>query len=126
MDMSSGYAQCSCFTTWKELPSSPRPLSAAQFPVVPQNNIKLNSIGKPWRHMLLPTVAHAQKDFRGDINQGVDSTPSKRNEGSNGAVIEKHAKGSGTTARGRRLLKVREEKRKRDYENLHNYPVWAK
>lgn len=36
------------------------------------------------------------------------------------------SKGSGTTARGRRLLKVREEKRKREYEKLHTYPVWAK
>lgn len=35
-------------------------------------------------------------------------------------------RGSGTTARGRRLLKVREEKRKREYDRLHNYPSWAK
>lgn len=35
-------------------------------------------------------------------------------------------KGSGTTARGRRLLKLREEKRKREYDRLHNYPAWAK
>ncbi|XP_040996754.1 uncharacterized protein LOC121242842 [Juglans microcarpa x Juglans regia] len=33
---------------------------------------------------------------------------------------------TGTTARGRRLLKIREEKRKRQYERLHNYPSWAK
>lgn len=36
------------------------------------------------------------------------------------------AKGSGTTARGRRLLRVREEKRKREYDRIHNYPTWAK
>lgn len=36
------------------------------------------------------------------------------------------AKGSGTTARGRRLVKIREDKRKRDYDRLHNYPAWAK
>ena len=35
-------------------------------------------------------------------------------------------KGSGTTARGRRLLKIREEKRKRELDRLHNYPAWAK
>lgn len=35
-------------------------------------------------------------------------------------------KGSGTTARGRRILKVREEKRKRELDRLHNYPAWAK
>ncbi|XP_050230737.1 uncharacterized protein LOC126679800 [Mercurialis annua] len=33
---------------------------------------------------------------------------------------------SGTTARGRRLLKIREEKRKREYDRLQNYPSWAK
>ncbi|GJU71566.1 hypothetical protein Tco_1262971 [Tanacetum coccineum] len=33
--------------------------------------------------------------------------------------------GSGTTARGMRLLKVREEKRKREFDRLHNYPSWA-
>lgn len=36
------------------------------------------------------------------------------------------AKGSGTSARGRRLLKVREEKRRREYDRLHKYPSWAK
>lgn len=35
-------------------------------------------------------------------------------------------KSSGTTARGRRLLRIREEKRKREYDRLHNYPAWAK
>ncbi|XVF01696.1 hypothetical protein REPUB_Repub04eG0110800 [Reevesia pubescens] len=35
-------------------------------------------------------------------------------------------KGSGTTARGRRLLKIREEKRKREFDKLNNYPSWAK
>ncbi|CAN7121033.1 unnamed protein product [Brassica rapa subsp. narinosa] len=40
--------------------------------------------------------------------------------------ISADKKGSGTTARGRRLLKVREEKRKRDYDRLHDYPSWAK
>lgn len=43
-----------------------------------------------------------------------------------GGMSEDKKKGSGTTARGRRLLKVREEKRKRDYERLHDYPSWAK
>ncbi|TXG57448.1 hypothetical protein EZV62_018761 [Acer yangbiense] len=44
-------------------------------------------------------------------------------ENGSSAVV---AKGSGTTARGRRLLKVREEKRKREYDRLHKYPSWAK
>ncbi|KAF3772642.1 hypothetical protein EJ110_NYTH57360 [Nymphaea thermarum] len=36
------------------------------------------------------------------------------------------ATGSGTSARGRRLLKIREEKRKREHDRIHNYPTWAK
>lgn len=36
------------------------------------------------------------------------------------------AKSSGTSARGRRLLRVQEEKRKREYDRIHNYPTWAK
>ncbi|GAV60049.1 DUF3531 domain-containing protein [Cephalotus follicularis] len=43
-----------------------------------------------------------------------------------GNSIGMGAKGSGTTARGRRLLKIREEKRKREHDRLHNYPTWAK
>lgn len=35
-------------------------------------------------------------------------------------------KSSGTSARSRRLLKLREEKRKREHDRLHNYPAWAK
>ncbi|KFK25208.1 hypothetical protein AALP_AA8G081200 [Arabis alpina] len=45
-------------------------------------------------------------------------------ENDGGTSAEK--KGSGTSARGRRLLKVREDKRKRDYDRLHDYPSWAK
>lgn len=32
---------------------------------------------------------------------------------------------SGTSARERRLLRVREEKRKREFDRIHNYPTWA-
>ncbi|KAJ4838562.1 hypothetical protein Tsubulata_024646 [Turnera subulata] len=48
------------------------------------------------------------------------SVSSDENNNSSPAVV------SGTTARDRRLLKVREEKRKREYDRLHNYPEWAK
>ncbi|KAH7690003.1 hypothetical protein IHE45_02G018600 [Dioscorea alata] len=55
---------------------------------------------------------------------------SESNEGTStaaeGDVYSREAKGSGTTARGRRLLRVREEKRKREYDRIHNYPAWAK
>ncbi|KAL0388120.1 UNVERIFIED_CONTAM: hypothetical protein Sradi_2693800 [Sesamum radiatum] len=127
MDMSCAYAQCSCFTMWKELPSSSRPLSAALFTAMPQTNSVINpSNRKSWRHKLPSIVASVQKDFRGNIDQGIDTTPSTSNGDSSTLLNEKAAKGSGTTARGRRLLKVREEKRKREYEQLHNYPAWAK
>ncbi|XP_021737998.1 uncharacterized protein LOC110704511 [Chenopodium quinoa] len=36
------------------------------------------------------------------------------------------AKASGTSARGRRLVKLREEKHRREHDRLHNYPSWAK
>ncbi|CAA0842372.1 Protein of unknown function (DUF3531 [Striga hermonthica] len=89
----------------------------------------LVAISKPMCHMLpISVVAFAQKNFRGniDINQVIDTTPSTSGEDNDGGLKGKATKGSGTTARGRRLLKVREEKRKRDYERLHGYPAWAK
>ncbi|KAL8479244.1 hypothetical protein ACS0TY_026202 [Phlomoides rotata] len=115
MDVSCAYARCTCF------PSSSRHLSAALFSALPQNNIALPATKNPRQYMLLPIVAQALKDLRGNSNQGIDTIPSTSDGGSMEA-----AKGSGTTARGRRLLKVREEKRKREYERLHNYPAWAK
>ncbi|RRT60581.1 hypothetical protein B296_00035661 [Ensete ventricosum] len=61
---------------------------------------------------------------RAAVSRGEDDDEEKEGEGdgrSPGA-----AKGSGTSARGRRLLKVREEKRKRESDRIHNYPSWAK
>ncbi|CAH8355770.1 unnamed protein product [Eruca vesicaria subsp. sativa] len=46
--------------------------------------------------------------------------------GENGGGMSAEKKRSGTTARGKRLLKVRDEKRKRKYDRLHDYPSWAK
>ena len=40
------------------------------------------------------------------------------------AVAE--AAASGTTARERRLAKVREERRRREYDRQHTYPGWAR
>lgn len=57
--------------------------------------------------------------------EALDSTAGD-DEGEGDARSLGKAKGSGTTARGRRLLKVREEKRRREYDRLHNYPTWAK
>nr|XP_016514471.1 PREDICTED: uncharacterized protein LOC107831234 [Nicotiana tabacum] len=64
-----------------------------------------------------------------NINFSIDLAPASFfNSGdlSADATSSSSAKGLGTTARGRRLLKVREEKMKREYERLHNYPAWAK
>lgn len=36
------------------------------------------------------------------------------------------AAASGTTARERRLAKVREERRRREYDREHTYPGWAR
>ncbi|MQL72186.1 hypothetical protein Taro_004562, partial [Colocasia esculenta] len=47
-------------------------------------------------------------------------------EGSSEAAAAANARRSGTTARERRLLRVREDKRKREYDRIHNYPTWAK
>ncbi|KAJ3689180.1 hypothetical protein LUZ61_018344 [Rhynchospora tenuis] len=41
-------------------------------------------------------------------------------------ILTRVAEKSGMSARERRLLKVREAKRQREYERTHNYPKWAK
>ncbi|KAJ6983814.1 katanin p80 WD40 repeat-containing subunit B1 [Populus alba x Populus x berolinensis] len=53
-------------------------------------------------------------------DDGIGEKKTKRDDNGGSLVV------SGTTARGRRLLKVREDKRKREYDRLHNYPAWAK
>lgn len=62
------------------------------------------------------------------VSVSVSVSVSGRREATVRAVSEDAdtTKGSGTTARGRRLLKVREEKRKREHDEKHNYPSWAK
>ncbi|XP_021592367.1 uncharacterized protein LOC110600006 isoform X2 [Manihot esculenta] len=66
----------------------------------------------------IPGRLHLTSSFPGDACTSNDET---LNSGkNNGAVV------SGTTARGRRLLKIREEKRKREIDRLNNYPSWAK
>ncbi|XP_020576374.1 uncharacterized protein LOC110021972 isoform X3 [Phalaenopsis equestris] len=60
---------------------------------------------------------------RGTVPLELSSGENEEDEEENGSV---KAKTSGTSARGRRLLRVREEKRKREYDRIHNYPTWAK
>ncbi|CAL9104738.1 uncharacterized protein LOC135633248 isoform X1 [Musa acuminata AAA Group] len=61
---------------------------------------------------------------RSAVSRGEDDDEEKEGEGDGRSPGV--AKGSGTSARGRRLLKVREEKRKREYDRILNYPSWAK
>ncbi|CAN4077725.1 unnamed protein product [Withania somnifera] len=96
------------------------PLLAAQFLVMPTSNRELSpvqclTIAASKSIASFSTSGDLSADF-GERNDDYAATFSSAKE----------AKGSGTTARGRRLLKVREEKRKRKYERLHNYPAWAK
>ncbi|CAL5417006.1 unnamed protein product [Camellia sinensis] len=99
-------------TPWKPLFSSNPPLSSAQILAFP------SSVYKPsfssTHHLLIS--ASATKSHSND----------KFGEEDDGNSNEIAAKGSGTTARGRRLLRIREEKRKREFDRLHNYPAWAK
>ncbi|XP_060207052.1 uncharacterized protein LOC132634903 [Lycium barbarum] len=88
-------------------------LLAAQFIVMPMSNKELSPIQ-------CSTIAASKSgDLSADFGERNHDYVATDTSG-------KAAKGSGTTARGRRLLKVREEKRKREYERLHNYPAWAK
>jgi hypothetical protein len=59
----------------------------------------------------------------------------KRDEKANGKGVEeekfeeimtKLAESSGIGARERRMIKVREAKRQKEYERKHHYPQWAK
>ncbi|XAR71163.1 hypothetical protein NMG60_11028297 [Bertholletia excelsa] len=96
------------------------PLLAAQFSILlsdkvsfPKESMAIN-VNSSQHIPVFP--AAAASDSNGDVHES----------SKNGMLNGKTAKGSGTTARNRRLLKVREEKRKREYDHLHNYPAWAK
>lgn len=83
----------------------------------------------PLQHWVLPSAASYPSTISLLSPVGVVrmSAASTSQEGSTEDVTDgASARSSGTTARGRRLLKVREEKRKREYDRIHNYPSWAK
>ncbi|KAF7809557.1 uncharacterized protein G2W53_036300 [Senna tora] len=60
------------------------------------------------------------------ISASSSSSSSDDNLHSPTSGTTQHIKGSGTSARGRRLLRIREEKRQREFDRAHNYPAWAK
>lgn len=63
--------------------------------------------------------------LRGNLQSLPDRVVSGGIRASGWKMEEQDAKGSGTTARGRRLLKVREEKRRREHERRNNIQWWA-
>lgn len=81
------------------------------------NSLTVFPINKNYNFPLIKTVPRLRP---------IHAAAAATNDGDNSERNEVVAKGSGTTARGRRLLKVREEKRKREYDRLHKYPSWAK
>ncbi|KAL2485384.1 Protein of unknown function (DUF3531) [Abeliophyllum distichum] len=125
MDMSCTYGQYP-HSTFGKPTASPSSLFTAQFLAVPRNsgicvtNIKFSP------RILAPRAALDSKDFNTDVELGSDTSASTSNSSRGGILNGKAAKRSGTTARERRLLRVREEKRKRQYDHLRNYPAWAK
>ncbi|KAA8531405.1 hypothetical protein F0562_006099 [Nyssa sinensis] len=118
-------------TPWMPFVSSHPLLVAPLQSLFPRNEmISPNDCGaisiKSSPHM--PVLAAASMSTSNDItdNFSEDVNTSTSTSSSSGILNGRAAKGSGTTARGRRLLKIREEKRKREYDRLHNYPAWAK
>ncbi|XP_057961974.1 uncharacterized protein LOC131153582 isoform X1 [Malania oleifera] len=125
-------------TSWKPLVSSPS-LSAAQDlhkTKKQQKTIGISdatggvrslSVSGSWlsRLTLIPGASLSEaSDNLGEVAGGGGGGGG--DSGIAGGPNPVGAKGSGTTARGRRLLRVREEKRKREFDRLHNYPAWAK
>lgn len=116
---------CSVSTKWNPYFSS-RSVLGTQFAPKSQNSSKIlfsdkflkNCTRKSTGHAVIATMAALSSNSK-DINRDFG-------ENNDGNLNGNTAKGSGTTARGRRLLKVREDKRKREYDKLHNYPAWAK
>lgn len=64
--------------------------------------------------------------IRASSSTSIDSLEEEDDGNRGERVTDVAAKGSGTSARGRRLLKLREEKHRREQQRLHDYPSWAK
>ncbi|KAL2335781.1 hypothetical protein Fmac_016994 [Flemingia macrophylla] len=62
----------------------------------------------------------------GPVVVSVSAVSDDNSVSGNNRSKEENIKGSGTSARGRRLLRIREEKQQREYDRLNNYPAWAK
>lgn len=124
------YNNCFC-------PSTPWPSLVSSYPVVAPhilNNNRLliaseflskSSSTRPPRRGLAAFVKASISNPKA-TGEGFDNSDCASKNNNGGILNSTTAQGSGTTARGRRLLRVREEKRKREYDRIHNYPAWAK
>lgn len=127
IDTAGGHYPRSQLTIWK---NSLCPQIVARFLAMPQKNSDcfpncgLIINGSSYSGNML-VQASKLKD-NGELEETAGSNERVMGNEISQSLNGKAAKGSGTTARGRRLLKVREEKRKREYDRLHNYPSWAK
>ena len=81
-------------------------------------------INKKKQIPLFPTSSSSSSWVSNNESGGTAST--SKNSSSSSSSRREIEVTTGSSARGRRLLKIREEKRKRQLDNLHNYPAWAK
>ncbi|XP_017219973.1 uncharacterized protein LOC108197018 [Daucus carota subsp. sativus] len=105
----------------------PCPLLASQFVLIPRKQSRSgysDTLHSDTPHVFIPMASSSRPPSFSSLDIGVNDISTSSS--SSNQVFKNAAKGSGTTARGRRLLKVREEKRKREYDRVHNYPAWAK
>ncbi|GAU43889.1 hypothetical protein TSUD_399370 [Trifolium subterraneum] len=82
------------------------------------SSFSLSSVSTMKKKKRLPVFVCVSKS---NYDNEIDNSESESESKSKSSI-----KGSGTTARGRRLLRIRQEKQQREYERLHNYPAWAK
>ncbi|KAI9083828.1 hypothetical protein K1719_034086 [Acacia pycnantha] len=104
MSSSTGFCSCRCFPN-SDSNSYVSPLSFS-----PHSSI-----------FSVKFLPRSLRPLQVSASSSSDDNPQNSTSGSN-----QHVKGSGTSARGRRLLRIREEKRQREHDRVHNYPAWAK
>lgn len=120
--MGMAYGGCCCRWYWAESKSISLCCSSSSVSVSVADATKkrlLRTCGRPM-------VVSLSKSKSNDDDIIISDDDKEDNSNSGGGSIKVKVKGSGTTARGRRLLRIREEKQQREYDRLHNYPAWAK
>ncbi|XP_062159906.1 uncharacterized protein LOC133867209 [Alnus glutinosa] len=85
------------------------------------NNMKNKKKKKKKKQMCLLICAASPSDNESDKFLREDTATRTASTDNSDEIVM-----TGTTARARRLLKIREEKRKREHDRLHSYPPWAK